>query len=64
MNEETTILRREALIAIGAGVGVLTGIAGLRELTSATPQALAASGCVLQREVTLRAIDMNEQICR
>ena len=52
MHEHTAIRRREALIAIGAGVGVLTGVKGLRELTSATPRALAASGCVLQREVT------------
>ena len=52
MNEHTTLRRREALIALGAGVGALTGIKGLRELTAATPQALAASGCVLQREVT------------
>lgn len=34
------------------GVGTLTGIKALRELTAASPEALAASGCVLQREVT------------
>jgi protocatechuate 3,4-dioxygenase beta subunit len=52
MNEHTTLRRREALIALGAGVGALTGIKALRDLTTATPEALAASGCVLQREVT------------
>jgi protocatechuate 3,4-dioxygenase beta subunit len=52
MDEHTTLRRREALIAFGAGVGALTGIKGLRELTTATPEALAASSCVLQREVT------------
>ena len=52
MNEDTTLRRREALIAFGAGVGVLTGIGGLRELTTATPESLAATSCVLQREVT------------
>lgn len=52
MNEHTTLRRREALIALGAGVGAVTGIKGLRELTTATPESLAASGCVLQREVT------------
>jgi protocatechuate 3,4-dioxygenase beta subunit len=52
MNEHTSLRRREALIALGAGVGALTGIKGLRELTTATPEALAAANCVLQREVT------------
>jgi protocatechuate 3,4-dioxygenase beta subunit len=47
-----TIRRREALIAFGAGIGALTGLKTLSELTTATPETLAASGCVLQREVT------------
>ena len=51
MNDHT-IRRREALVALAAGVGVVTQIKLLRELTTATPQALAASGCVLQRELT------------
>ena len=52
MSQHTTLRRREALVALGAGVGALTAITRLRELTTATPQSLAASGCVLQREVT------------
>ena len=39
MNEHTTLRRREALIALGAGVGALTGIKALRDLTTATPEA-------------------------
>jgi protocatechuate 3,4-dioxygenase beta subunit len=52
MNSDTNLRRREALITIGVGIGALTGLKGLRELTTATPEALAASGCVLQRELT------------
>ena len=52
MNSETNLRRREALITIGVGIGALTGLKGLRELMSTTPEALAASGCVLQRELT------------
>jgi len=64
MDEHTTLRRREALIALGAGVGALTGIRRLCELTTATPEALAASSCVFQREVTEGPYDLDLDLVR